>query len=241
MAGYDPRDPGGYPSDPSVFAQPLDRDVKGVRVAWCPDLGRLPLDRRVRSVLQAQRKTFENLGCIVEDACPDLSGVDEVFLTIRLWTSWYALGPLLEKHREQMKPEAVWQIESGSRIGAADVARAMAQHGEILERMRRFQDTYEFTACAVNQVPPFDATLDWPHEIEGAKMENYVAWMKSAYWITTTFRPAASVPAGFTADGLPVGIQIVGRYRDDLGVLQMAHAFEQATGFGLKRPKIATV
>ena len=238
MAGYDPRDPGGYPSDPAIFAQPLDRDVKGVRVAWCPDLGGLPLDRRVRSVLQAQRKTFEDLGCIVEDACPDLSGVDEAFLAIRLWTSWYALGPVLEKHRDQMKPEAIWQIESGSRIGAADVARAMAQHGEILERMRRFQDKYEFLACAVSQVPPFDATLDWPHEIEGVKMENYVAWMKSAYWITTTFRPAASVPAGFTAEGLPVGIQIVGRYRDDLGVLQMAHAFEQATGFGLKRPAV---
>src|SRR2546425_4310364 len=151
MAGYDPRDPGGYPSDPSVLAQPLDRDMTGVRDAWCPDLGRLPLDRRVRSVLQAQRKTFENLGCIVEDACPDLSGVDEVFLAIRLWTSWYALGPLLDKHREQMKPEAVWQIESGSRIGAADVARAMAQHGESLERMRRFQDKYEFMAWAGNQ------------------------------------------------------------------------------------------
>ena len=241
MAGYDPRDPGGYPSDPSVFAPPLDRDLKGVRVAWCPDLGGLPLDRRVRSVLQAQRKTFEDLGCIVEDACPDLSGVDETFLAIRLWTSWYALGPVLEKHRDQMKPEAIWQIESGSRVSAAEVARAMAQHGEILERMRRFQEKYEFLACAVNQVPPFDATLDWPHEIEGVKMENYVSWMKSAYWITTTFRPAASVPAGFTAEGLPVGIQIVGRYRDDLGVLQMAHAFEQATGFGLKRPAIVTL
>ena len=241
MAGYDPRDPGGYPSDPSVFARPLDRNVKGVRVAWCPDLGGLPLDGRVRSVLQAQRKTFEDLGCIVEHACPDLSGVDEVFLAIRLWTSWHALGPVLEKHRDQMKPEAIWQIEAGSRISAADVARAMAQHGEILERMRRFQETYEFMACAVNQVPPFDATLDWPHEIEGVKMENYVAWMKSAYWITTTFRPAVSVPAGFTAEGLPVGIQIVGRYRDDLGVLQMAHAFEQATGFGSKRPAVVTL
>jgi len=239
MAGFDPRDPGGYPSDPSVFARPLDRDVKGVRVAWCPDLGGLPLDRRVRSVLEAQRKTFESLGCIVEDACPDLSGADEVFLTLRLWMSGNGLGSLLPQHREQMKPEAVWQIESGSRFSGADVARAMQKHGEILERVRRFQEKHEFLACAVNQVPPFDATLDWPHEIEGVAMENYVAWMKSASRITTTFRPAASVPAGFTADGLPVGIQIVGRYRDDFGVLQMAHAFEQATGFGNKRPLIA--
>jgi amidase len=93
--------------------------------------------------------------------------------------------------------------------------------------------------CAVNQVPPFDANIHWPREIEGVQMEHYIAWMKSAYWITTTFRPAISVPAGFTDDGLPVGIQIVGRYRDDLGVLQIAHAFEQATEFGRNRPVIA--
>jgi amidase len=239
MAGADPRDPGVYPSDPSVFARPLDRDLKGVRVAWCPDLGGLPLDRRVRAVLDAQRKTFEQLGCVVEDACPDLRGADRVFLDLRLWMSWNALGPVLEKHRDQLKPEAIWQIESGSRLSGAEISRAMVAHGEILERVRRFQDTYEFLLCAVNQVPPFDATLDWPHEIEGVKMENYVAWMKSASWITVTFRPAASVPAGFTAEGLPVGIQIVGRHRDDLGVLQVAHAFEQATGFGRQRPAIA--
>ena len=115
----------------------------------------------------------------------------------------------------------------------------MVQHGELMERMRRFQEKYEFLLCAVNQVPPFDATIEWPKEIEGVKMENYVAWMKSAYWISVTFCPAISVPAGFTAEGLPVGIQIVGRYRDDLGVLQIAQAFEQVTGFGRERPAIA--
>lgn len=239
MAGPDSRDPGCYPSEPAVFSKPLDRSLDGVRVAWCPDLGGLPLDRRVRSVLETQRKTFADLGCIVEEACPDLSGADEVFLDIRTWMSSNVLGSLLEKHRDQMKPEAVWQIESGARLSGTDVARAMIQHGELMDRMRRFQEKYEFMLCAVNQVPPFDATIDWPKEIEEVKMENYVSWMKSAYWITVTFRPAISVPAGFTTEGLPVGIQIVGRYRDDLGVLQIAHAFEQATGFGRKRPAMA--
>jgi len=149
------------------------------------------------------------------------------------------LGLLLENHRDQMKPEAIWQIESGAKLSGIDVARAMMRHGELMERMRRFQETYEFMLCAVNQVPPFDATIDWPKEIEAVKMENYVAWMKSAYWISVTFRPAISVPASFTSEGLPVGIQIVGRYRDDLGVLQIAHAFEQATDFGRKRPALA--
>jgi amidase len=239
MAGHDSRDPGCYPSDPSTFAKPLDRDLKGVRVAWCPALGGLPLDRRVRAVLEAQRKSFEALGCIVEDACPDLTNADKVFLVIRAWRTWSILGPLLEKHRHQMKPEALWEIESGARLTAAELSDAMAQHGAIMEQMRRFQETYEFMLCAVNQVPPFDAKLHWPTEIEGMKMENYIGWMRSAYRVTVTFHPAMSVPAGFTTAGLPVGIQIVGRYRDDLGVLQIAHAFEQATGFGQKLPAIA--
>ncbi|HEY7186890.1 MAG TPA: amidase [Vicinamibacterales bacterium] len=239
MAGADDRDPSCFPSDPSVFHQPLARDLAGVRVAWCPDLGGLPLDPRVRAVLERQRKTFESLGCVVDDACPEFGDVDSIFLTIRAWRTAAVLGPLLHSHRDQLKPEAVREIEAGRALTAADVSRAMVQHGELLERIRRFQERYPFFACAVNQVPPFDATLDWPKEIDGVKMDHYIAWMKSAYWISATFRPAISVPAGFTPEGLPVGIQIVGRSRDDLGVLQVAHAFEQATGVGRTRPRIA--
>jgi amidase len=238
MSGADTRDPGCYPSDPSVFARPLDRSFRGARVAWCADLGGLPLDRRVRAVLEAARGTFEDLGCRVDEACPDLAGADEIFLTIRAWRTAALQGPLLETHRDQLKPEAIAEIESGTAVTGADLARAMVRHGELMERMRQFQERYEFVLCAVNQVPPFDAGLDWPKEIEGVRMEHYVAWMKSAYWISATFRPAISVPAGFTADGLPVGLQIVGRHRDDLGVLQMAHAFEDATGVGRRRPSI---
>jgi amidase len=239
MAGADDRDPTCYPSDPSVFAQPLDRDCRDVRVAWCPDLGGLPLDQRVRTVLEAQRRTFEELGCIVEDACPELRGADEVFLTTRRLRAYAVLAPLLEGFRDKMKPEAISEIEAGAKLTASDVGRAMILHGELMERMRRFQERYDFVLSAVNQVPPFDASIAWPAEIAGVKMDHYIAWMKSAYWITATFCPAISVPAGFTSDGLPVGIQIVGRYRDDLGVLQIAHAFEQATGFGRQRPALA--
>jgi amidase len=239
MAGPDARDPACYPSDPAAFAGPLERALKGLRVAFCPDLGGLPLDRRVRAVLAGQRQTFEALGCIVEEACPDLTFADEVFLTLRAFRSWTTLGPLLARHRAELKPEAISEIEAGARLTAADVGRAMVQHGELLERVRRFQERYPFFVCAVNQVPPFDATLHWPREIDGTPMDHYVAWMKSAYWITATFCPAISVPAGFTSDGLPVGVQIVGRHRDDAGLLVLAHAFEQATEFGRRRPAIA--
>jgi amidase len=236
MAGPDGRDPACYPSEPAIFAKPLERNFTGTRVAWCPDLGGLPLDVRVRAVLESERRTFEQLGCVVDDAAPDLADADQIFVTIRSFRSAATLAPLLNGHRHEMKPEAIAEIEAGMKLTSGDVAKALEQHAALLERMRRFQDSYEFLACAVNQVPPFDATIDWPREIDGVTMDHYIAWMKSAYWISTTFRPAISVPAGFTPDGLPVGIQIVGRHRDDLGVLQLAYAFEQATGVGRRRP-----
>jgi amidase len=239
IAGSDARDPASYPSDPAVFARPLGRDFRNVRVAWCPDLGGLPLDPRVRGVIERQRRTFEDLGCIVEPACPDLSGADRIFLDIRVWMSSYNLGPLVEAHRDRLKPEAVWEIEAGLRQSGRDVAAAIAQHGDLLQRVRQFQRDYEFIVCTVNQVPPFDASIAWPAEIDDVRMEHYIAWMKSTYWISTTQCPALSVPAGFTDEGLPVGIQIVGRRRDDVGVLQLGHAFEQATGFGRRHPPIA--
>jgi amidase len=238
MAGSDPRDPACEPSDPAGFLNKLERSFKGVRVAWCPDLGGLPLDHRVRAILESQRHSFESLGCVVEEAHPNLEAADEVFLTLRAFRTWANLGPLLAAHRAEFKPEAVGEIEAGARLTSAQISAAMLRHAAILDDMSRFQETYPFLISAVNQVPPFDAALHWPTQIEGVAMPHYIAWMKSAYWITTTFRPAVSVPAGFTPDGLPVGVQIVGRHRDDLGVLQLANAFEAATGVGKRRPSM---
>lgn len=239
IAGADARDPGAYPSNPAEFTRALERSFAGARVAWCPDLGGLPVDPRVRAILDQHRLTFEQLGCCVEDAGPDLRDADDIFLTIRQWRSWITLGALLDEHRTELKPEAVWEIEAGAQLTSRDVARAMVKHGALLDRLRRFHETYEFLVCAVTQVPPFDASLDWPHDIDGRAMETYIAWMKTAYWITVTFCPAISVPAGFTSDGLPVGVQIVGRHRQDVSVLQLAHAFEGVTGIGARRPPIA--
>ena len=241
IAGADERDPASLALDPRAFATPLDRDARGVRIAWCPDLGRLPLDRRVREVLDAQRKVFEDLGCAVEEACPDLRDADPIFLALRAATLAALLGPLLVRRRDALKPEAIWNIEAGLALSTSDVERASAAQGALVERMRRFFEGHDFLVCAVNQVPPFDAELDWPKQIEGVPMEHYVAWMKSAYWISATLSPAISVPAGFTPEGLPVGIQIVGRLRDDRGVLEIAHAFEQATRVGRRRPPLAAL
>ena len=236
MVGADPRDPQSFASDSHAFAGSLERDWRNVRVAWCPDLGGLPLDRRVRTVLEQQRSTLESMGCIVEDACPDFGNVNEVFLTLRTWASWNTYKDLLTSHRDQIKPEAQWDIEQGRHVTGEALAAALMAQGQLMERMRSFFAKYAFLLCAVNQLPPFEAAEPWPKAIDGVTMENYVAWMKTTYWISATCSPALSVPAGFTADGLPVGLQVVGAYRDDLSVLQFGHAFEQATGVGRQRP-----
>jgi amidase len=240
MAGPDPRDPGCEALDPAALSGELARDLRGVRVAWAPDLGGLPLDPRVRAVLDAQRATFESLGCVVEDACPDLTAADDIFLTLRRWRTAAVYGPLLKLQPALMKPELIQEIEAGQTLRGSDVAAAMMRHGTLMERLRRFFEGHDVLVCAVNQVPPFDAALTWPAEVAGVRMEHYVAWMRTAYWITTTFGPALSVPAGFTPEGLPVGIQIVGRFRNDWTVLQVGYAFEQATRVGDRRPAIAT-
>jgi amidase len=235
LATADARDPGAVPSQPEIFAASLTRSFHGARVAWCPDLGGLPLDGRIRSVLQAQRSVFEDLGCVVEEANPPLQNAEELFLTLRAFRSWVYLGPLLHSHRDQMKAEVVQEIEDGARLSGAQVAGAMVHHGQLMQRMRQFQERFAFMVSAVTQVLPFDASVHWPQQIEGSAMPHYIAWMRSLYWISATFVPAIAVPAGFSA-GLPVGLQISGRFRDDWGVLQLAHAFEQATAVGRCRP-----
>ncbi|CAN5690609.1 amidase [soil metagenome] len=239
MAGADARDQLAYPVDRDTFTQPLGRDFTGVRVAWCPDLGGLPLDPRVRSTLAKQRETFETLGCIVDDIAPDLHDADEIFHDLRAGMLAAGNVDTIERDRDQMKPEAVWNIEKGLTMSAADIGKAMARQEALFQRVRTFMETYEFILCAVNQVPPFPVEWRYPQEVDGVPMENYIAWMKTAYYITVTRSPAMSVPGGFTEDGLPVGLQIVGRFRDDLGVLQLGHAFEQATAFGRQLPSIA--
>ena len=146
--------------------------------------------------------------------------------------------PLLEEHRDKMKDTVVWNVEKGLRLDGPQVGRAIALRSDVYRRMREFLQRYEFLLLPVNQVLPFPASQPYVTEIGGAKLDSYIDWMKSCWYITVTSHPAISVPAGFTDDepALPVGLQIVGRYRDHLGVLQLPHAFEQETRVGKRRP-----
>ncbi len=239
ISGPDPRSPLAIPEAGEDFPRSLERDFSGARVAWSRDLGGLPVDPRVTTVLDGQRRVFEDIGCLVEDHEPDFTNADEIFKTLRAWHFELSYGELLEEHRDLMKETVVWNIEQGARLSGPEVGRAERGRTELYHRVRTFMEDYEFLVAPVSQVPPFDVKQRYVTEINGMEMGTYIDWMKSCYYVTVTGLPAISVPCGFTPEGLPVGVQIVGRYRDDLSVLQLANAFEQATGFGKHRPPIA--
>jgi amidase len=239
MAGPDGRSPVAYPEPGSVFLKNLDRKFRRTRIAWSRDLGGLPMDPRVPAVLEPHRATFKALGCAVEDAEPDFEGAKEAFETLRAFVFVHRNGENLKKHRDKLKDDIVWNVEQGLALTTEQLAKAEAKRAQLFQRMRALLEKHEFLVCPVNQLPPYSIDTEWPREIAGVKMDNYLDWMKSCYYITLTGHPAISVPAGFTPEGLPVGIQIVGRYRDDFGVLQLAHAFERATQHWKRRPPVA--
>jgi amidase len=239
IAGPDPRSPIAINAPGSLFSQPLERKFKGVRVAWSRDLGGLPVDPRVTEVIEAQRQVFANLGCRIDNCEPDFTDADESF---KIWRAWYfelVLSELLETHRDKIKDSVIWNIEEGLKLSGPQIGQVERRRTELYHRVRKFMETYAFLILPVSQVPPFDVKQRYIEEINGEKMETYIDWMKSCYYISTIGLPAISVPCGFTKDGLPVGVQIVGRHNDDLGVLQLAYAFEQATGFWKQKPPVA--
>jgi amidase len=239
IAGPDAHSPLSINEPGERFARPLDRSFKGVRVAWFKDLGGAPFDARVRAVVDGQRKTFESLGCVVEQAEPDFASAEIAFRILRAWNSANTYGARLRQHPEAFKDTLTGEIEEGLRLTGNDLARAETAHGQIWRTFQAFLEKYEYFVLPTTQLPPFDVKTPYPTEIAGVRMGSYIDWMKSCWYISATGNPAASVPAGFTPEGLPVGLQIVGRNKEDFSVLQMAHAFEQATGAGKKRPAIA--
>ena len=242
MAGPDPRTPTSIAEPGKIFSSSLSRSFKKTRIAWSKNLGGLPMDPRVTAVLERQRRVFTDLGCIVEEAEPDFAGATEAFETLRAVSFLGNYGELVKTRRADVKDSIIWNVEQGLKLTSEQIAKAEALRTALFHRMRVFLERYEFLLCPVNQLPPFPTEVEYPTEIAGTKLGNYLDWMKSCYYITITSHPAISVPAGFTSDRvpLPVGLQIVGRYRDDFGVLQLAHAFEQQTKIWQQRPPIAT-
>lgn len=238
LSGPDPRSPISQMVSGRRFLNSLERDFRGVRIAWIRDLGGLPVESQVRSVLEERWQVFEDLGCILDDEEPDFSGADEVFKVWRAWRFELAYGGLLDEKRDKLKETVIWNIEEGRRLTGPQIGRAEIKRTELFHRLRQFMEKREFLVMPVSQTAPFDVEKQYVTEIEGEEMNTYIDWMKSCYYISVTGYPAVSVPCGFTPKGLPVGIQIVGRHQDDFAVLQLARAFEEATGVWKRRPGI---
>ena len=239
LAGPSRRAPLSLETPGSVFAPPVHGDLAGVRVALSVDLGgAFQVDHAVTDVVRAQAAVFEAHGAGVEDAHPVLHSADAAFRTLRAWVFQYRFRTLLEKRPDGFKPSLRDNIQLGADLTGGDVAKAYQQLTSIQDRMRAFFETYDVLALPVSQVPPFSADEEYPSTINGEPQATYLDWMRSAYLITVTGCPAISVPAGFTPEGWPVGIQLVGPARGERRLLEVARAFEQATRVGDRRPTI---
>ena len=236
IAGPSAKDPLSISEDGSRFSARLGRDFKGVRVAWWKGLGGIPFEPEIKRVVDANRPVFETLGCIVEDAEPDFAGVDEAFPTLRHLSYHSSYAAMARERPEWIKDTIKWEIAEAERQTAADVARALVRQNRMYAESSEFFDRYEYFVLPVTQLEPFDVTIAYPTRVAGEAMATYIDWMRSCWYITFMANPAISVPGGFTAAGLPVGLQIVGRHRSDWSVLQLAYAHEQATRHRERRP-----
>jgi len=241
QAGYDPRCPNAIRQDPAGFAAPLERDFRGVRIAWLGDFGgRIPFDPGVLDTCRAALQAFIDMGCVVEEAVPefDIEQVWQDWLVLRAATVSANLRPLLANpaHRALMKPEAVWEAERGLVLTAAQVTAAQEGRTRWYGALRRFMDVYDFVVMPTAQVFPFDSAIRWPETVGGKEMDTYHRWMQIAVPATMAGLPALAVPAGFGPDGLPAGIQIVGRNHGELACLQLGAAYDAASGWVQRYP-----
>jgi amidase len=240
QAGYDARAPLSIAGDGAIFRRPLERNFEGTRIAWCGDYGGyVPYEPEVLALCNTALKAFEQIGCIVEEARPDFSmeALWAAFLPLR---AWHSAGPLMAYYRNPaqralLKPAAVFEIESALKLSALDITAASAVRAQWYEATRQFFERYDYFIVPTAQVFPFDAKLDWPKEVADTTMEIYYEWQKGVIPTTMAGNPALAVPAGFSAAGLPMGLQIAGPNHGELDCLQLAHAYDLATGWTKRR------
>jgi amidase len=241
LAGYDCRVPLSRAVDGSRFRWRLEREFKCQRIAWAGDLkGYLPFEPGVLDVCKAALRTFESMGCVVEEAQPDYS-VEAVWRAWLRLRAWQAGGNLLSYYndpaeRALMKPEAIFEVETGMKLTAFDITAASEVRTEWYQAVRQFFEKYDYFILPTAQLFPFDVNIHWPKEIAGQKMETYHEWMKGVLPVTMSGCPALAAPAGFSDQGLPIGIQIVAPNHAELACLQLGHAYDKATAWPTRRP-----
>ena len=228
MVGQHPDDPLSLAPPATPYAQAIAAPVAPTRAAFSPDLGIMPVEPEVAEICAAAAQDFAALGANVVEACPDFSGARDAFHVLRALAFATNRGALLDKHRDRLKWEVVWNIEAGLALGTDDIMRANRTRAALLHRVVGFFETHDLLLCPAAILPPFDGAIRWPKEVAGTHLETYIDWLQICGVITLTGCPALSVPCGFTADGRPVGLQIVAPPRREDLLLGAAHLFEQA-------------
>ena len=237
MAGADPRDRLSIPAE-TDYLTALEEDIAGLRVAWSPDLGYALIDPEVREIVTKAAERFGELGCHVEEAHPSLEDPWESIVHV-IWASAFAGLHLhdLDAVRDQIDPGLVRVIEQGLQLSGAEVAIAYAQRNDYYHTWRQFMERYDLVLTPTLPVTAFPAGDDHPGQIDG-QPTTYLSWTAFTYPFNITGQPAASVPCGFDHNGLPIGLQIVGRWRDDVTVLRASAAFEALAPWADKRPPL---
>lgn len=229
IAGPDPRSPVALGDPGLTFAPPLTGTLAGLRVALSVDLGgAFEVDHEVAAVVASAADVLTAGGAVLSDAHPVLTEAEDTFRTLRAWRFQAALGDLLREHPDAFKPALAENVRAGEHLTGADVARAHRQRTALSERAREFFTAYDVLVLPAAQVPPFPADQEYPTQINGRPMTSYLDWMRAAYFITVTGCPAIALPFGHTADGLPVGVQVVAAHGRDRFLLEVASALELA-------------
>jgi amidase len=230
MAGEHPADPLSLPALPTSFLAAARSGHRPKRVAYSATLGITPVDPEIAAVTRAAAGRFGEAGVVVDEAHPDLSDVHNCFHVLRAYDYAVSKAALLRRHRDMLKPEVIWNIEKGLALTIEELERAEAQRVEMTARTLEFFATYDLLLTPATIVPPFPVERRYVTECAGVTFSNYLDWLAIAYAITMVCCPALSLPCGFTAEGLPVGLQIAGPPRSEARILSAAKMLEDILG-----------
>ena len=237
MSGRDGRDPMSRPKPVESFSKATKKDPpSGLKIAFSHDLGISPVDPAVDTVFSAVIDRLGEVAAEVEEAHPDLANVPGAFQTLR--AAWMAtdMAELLEAHETKLKPELVWNIRKGMELSTDEIGRAEVEQGRLYERIVDFFDTYDLLVTPTTVVPPFEKDCRYPEMVNGQTLETYFDWCAITYAISLTTCPAISIPAGFTEEGLPIGLQIIAAPHSDADLLSAAARVEELLGLHGKLP-----
>src|SRR5580704_7436346 len=237
MAGECPRDPLTFPAPSRSFAAAVASPVAPKRVAFTADFGgKVPVDRETREICAAAARCFAELGAVVEEATPDLGDIEPTFLALRSQHFVVERELMLATHRDQIKPDIVWNTERGLRQSASELAAAERERAALFRRAAAFFATYDLLVSPGASTPAFDVELRMPTTIDGKKLETYLGASLITAATTMMALPSIAVPCGFDRYGRPVGLQMVGRHRGEAELLQAAVLFEQTMGLASSVP-----